>query len=364
MLVVTHACNLNCTYCYEAHKGNRNMTFLTAVDCLERELALVRADEKFREIEVQFMGGEPFMAFSLIKDIVSWLKVNAGDIPWICSCSTNGTLVDDETKQWLEVNRECFVPCLSYDGDDEMQKCNRGYGRGVVDLGYFLRVWPFQHLHMTVSKETLPNLCRGIVAVHKQGGRVDLALAQGVDWNNEDARIFDEQLCLLAQFYLDNPAYEPVNVLTRMLFDIPSSKCAQVKFCGTGTHMVAYDVDGQPYGCHMFTPVVMGDVESKKCLEAIDWERECSFSDPYCETCLYRGWCPTCCGFNLRFRGNLATRDHRWCGMIQIQVLRACEFQLKYFGKFKDKLSGADVQQLEGVIRTYDAIHKKERRRK
>lgn len=42
--------------------------------------------------------------------------------------------------------------------------------------------------------------------------------------------------------------------------------------------------------------------------------------------------------------------------MIRVQVRRACEFQLKYFGKYKDRLTGADIQQLEGVLQTYEAI--------
>lgn len=356
MLVITHACNLNCTYCYEAHKGDRYMSFSVAVECLKKEIALIRGNSAFKELEVQFMGGEPFMAFPMIKDIVNWMKCNAGGIPWICSCSTNGTLVTEEKKKWLEENRKSFVPCLSYDGDEEMQRRNRGSERGSIDVDFFLRVWPFQHLHMTVSKETLPNLFSGIVDIQQRGGQVDLALAQGVEWNDEDARVFDEQLQKLSLFYLDNPKSQPVNILSRMLFGIPGDASKQTKFCGTGTHMVAYDVDGKPYGCHMFTSVVMGDEVAKKQVAAIDWKNGCSFSDPYCADCVYKAWCPTCCGFNLRLRGNLATRDHGWCSMIRVQVRRACEFQLKYFGKYKDRLTGADIQQLEGVLQTYEAI--------
>ena len=29
------------------------------------------------------------------------------------------------------------------------------------------------------------------------------------------------------------------------------------KYCGTGTHMGIYDVDGALYPCHLFTPLVL-----------------------------------------------------------------------------------------------------------
>ena len=37
MLMVTEACNLECTYCYETNKTPRNMTFETAKKILDRE---------------------------------------------------------------------------------------------------------------------------------------------------------------------------------------------------------------------------------------------------------------------------------------------------------------------------------------
>lgn len=75
MLMVTHACNLNCSYCYESHKGNNYMSFELAKDIILNEADLVKKSSKFDEIQVDFMGGEPLMNFPLIKQIVEWLKM-------------------------------------------------------------------------------------------------------------------------------------------------------------------------------------------------------------------------------------------------------------------------------------------------
>jgi len=57
MLIVTHSCNLNCTYCYESFKSNRHMDSALAKEILRKEFAFVRNSEKFNQLEINFMGG-------------------------------------------------------------------------------------------------------------------------------------------------------------------------------------------------------------------------------------------------------------------------------------------------------------------
>ena len=356
MLMVTHECNLNCVYCYEAFKGSRKMSFEMAISVLKKELALVRqSGGKFKEHEVEFMGGEPMMNFDLIKKVVLWMKANAGDIPWISFCSTNGTLVTDEIKPWLTANRSSFVMGLSYDGDCEMQTSNRGTQRLAIDVEFFIKTWPRQNMHMTVSRETLPRLARGIVSVQELGGGVDVALAQGVGWVDSDAALFLEQLRSLGKIYLARSDLKPVNLMSRSLGSIDGGDRPQKKFCGTGTHMIAYDVDGQPYPCHMFTPIVMGP-DTAILLKNVHLSDGCVLDDPYCDGCLYKNWCPTCCGFNFRIRGDLAKRDHAWCLMIEAQVVALIEFQVAFYRKNMSSLTSADAAQLRGLLKAYETI--------
>ena len=73
MLMVTHACNLNCTYCYEAHKKNAYMELELAKKIISKEAIFVEESSEFDELEIDFMGGEPFMNFPLIRAVVEWL---------------------------------------------------------------------------------------------------------------------------------------------------------------------------------------------------------------------------------------------------------------------------------------------------
>ena len=89
MLMVTHACNLNCSYCYETHKKNAYMDVNLAKEIILREAQFVNDSDQFDELQIDFMGGEPFMNFPLIKEIVEWLESGVISVPWICFATTN-----------------------------------------------------------------------------------------------------------------------------------------------------------------------------------------------------------------------------------------------------------------------------------
>ena len=59
-LVLTHQCNLGCSYCYAGEKFRSAMTVETGVRALR--LAFARPGP----IEVSFFGGEPMIAFGTL----------------------------------------------------------------------------------------------------------------------------------------------------------------------------------------------------------------------------------------------------------------------------------------------------------
>ena len=187
MLMVTHACNLNCSYCYESHKKNAYMDVNLAKEIILREAQFVKESPDFDEMEVDFMGGEPFMNFPLIKEIVEWLEGGVIDIPFICFATTNGTLLTDEIKNWLRKHKHIINLGASYDGNSKMQSTNRGTDKYHLDLNFFKELWSNQGLHMTISKETLPTLAEGVLDIQTKGFNLEAALAEGIDWTIDDA---------------------------------------------------------------------------------------------------------------------------------------------------------------------------------
>ena len=151
MLMVTHACNLNCTYCYESHKKNAYMDVNLAKEIILREAQFVKESNDFDEMEIDFMGGEPFMNFPLIKEIVEWLEGGVIHVPYICFATTNGTLLTDEIKNWLRQHKNTFVAGASYDGNSEMQSANRGTEKYTKQHFYIRRIGSFSAVGGTDS---------------------------------------------------------------------------------------------------------------------------------------------------------------------------------------------------------------------
>lgn len=346
MLMVTHACNLNCTYCYERYKDDAMMTFETAKSCILKEVEFVKRSDKYKELEVDFMGGEPLMNFTLIQQVVEWMEEAELGVPFITFATSNGTLVTDEKKPWLEAHRATFCIGLSYDGNEGMQATNRK--SSWIDIDWFVRTWPRQGTRLTISKETLPNLATGILSLQRKGCVCTAALAQGIAWDDDDARIYERELRILAETYLSNCGLAPVEpLLTRSLAGI-GEVMPQSKWCGTGVGMITYDVDGCAYPCHMFTPLVMG---IRACeLADCDVCQSTEIEDLSCSGCSYSNWCPTCYGFNYCLRGDVRKRDHHWCKMIDVQARVSCEFQLNYYYRYKDKIKSVDARQVKAAI--------------
>lgn len=357
MLMITHACNLNCTYCYEKYKSNKTMSFELAKELILKECKVVQEDPRFHELEIDLMGGEPMMNFDLIKQLVEWTAENPLPVPWIFFITTNGTLFDEEKKEWFRKYKHLITAGASYDGTPEMQKKNRDTAKDSIDMAFFHETWPGQGFHMTISQETLPHLAEGILEMQRNGYPLEASLAQGVDWTDRDAEIYFEQLQILSETYLKEPELHPINLLSRGLNIQTSNKIAdqkQDKWCGSGTHMVTYDVDGKAYGCHLFTTVVLG--KDAKQRDQFQWDCAKSTEDPYCKECILKMICPTCAGFNYRFRGDIAKRDHKWCKMVFAEKFVACEFQIKVIAARRDTLNETDAAHAKGALEAYKIL--------
>ncbi len=358
MLMITHKCNLNCTYCYEDYKSDLQMDFKTAIRLIKKEAGRVKRSKNIKGLEIDLMGGEPMMNFPLIKRLVEWAEEGNIGVPYLFAMTTNGTLFGENEKKWFKKHKDSIVCCCSYDGNAEMQKMNRGTNSSSIDLNFFFKTWNFQSFHMTVSHETLPNLADGVIYAQKKGYKIEVSLAEGVNWTENDALIYKRELEKLADFYIENPQYEPISILLRWMNIVNPKKDKKKikKYCGTGTYMTAYEPDGSAYGCHMFSPIVLGD--KAKNIKDIKYKCDSIASDVVCEQCILKHFCPTCAGFNYRYRGNFGDRDKRKCALHLQEATLSAKFQIKLIAQRKNKLSLEDAQHAEQAIKALNIIEK------
>ena len=210
-LVLTHQCNLRCTYCYEKHKDNNVMSFDTAKEILSKEMI---ADDGSENVEIDMFGGEPLLEFELIKDIVEWSKLQNWQKKYIFFIVTNGVPLNSEMKEWLRMNKEYIQAGLSLDGTKRMHDINRCNSFDKIDINFFRDTYPEQPIKMTISKETLPMLAEGVIFCHELGFEIACNLAYGIDWSEkENEKILEEQLMLLIEYYLANPTLKQCALL-------------------------------------------------------------------------------------------------------------------------------------------------------
>jgi sulfatase maturation enzyme AslB (radical SAM superfamily) len=132
-LVLTAACNLRCSYCYQTDKRARSMEWATAQAALDLLLRSERDD-----LLVLFIGGEPLLEMPLIRQAIEYVRAvrpEGKNVEY--AMSTNGLLLDGETVAFLAENR--IHTQLSFDGVPAAQEW-RGPGTHALLDGLLDRV--------------------------------------------------------------------------------------------------------------------------------------------------------------------------------------------------------------------------------
>ena len=359
-LVLTHQCNLDCTYCYEHHKNSCTMSAELAKEIVDRELSM---DDGVSMVEFDFFGGEPLLEFDTVKEVVEWTVAREYDKDYIFFITTNGVLLTDDMKVWLREHTDVLQIGLSLDGTKEMHDVNRCDSFDEIDLDFFRTVYPEESVKMTISRETLPKLAEGVIFCHSIGYDVSCNLAYGIDWESEENRaVFERELSRLIDFYLENPHLKPCSILdVNRIKSIASQEDRNYRLCGAGYAMRAYDCDGSCYPCQYFLPICVGDEKARRSLE-LDFSslglRE-EQVDEKCRSCFIRNACPTCYGNNYATTGDIYRRDMRICKMNIIQFKAIACFAIKLFevdrlGEYEKAEQAAILKSALAIVRTLD----------
>lgn len=356
-LTLTQQCNLSCTYCYEHHKSTKKMGIDTAKRIIDCELAHSKEGES---IVFEFFGGEPFLEFESIKELTTYVCEKKGEISCALFASTNGTLIHGEVQDWLREHSNCFSCGLSLDGTREMHNSNRSNSYDDIDLDFFLEMYPDQDIKMTISKETLPHLSEGVIALHKKGFLVSCNLAYGIDWSEpQNSEILNQELNKLIDYYLIHPGVQPCSMLEMSIANIGFHSEEAIRYCGAEMHMCSYDVDGERYPCQFFMPLSVGEEKAAK-VKDIQFPGEYLPEDQLdekCRNCVVRSACPNCFGSNYASTGSIYKRDDNLCRLTKITLKARSYFRAKQWELGQLHESGDDLQAtLRAIIKIQEEL--------
>ncbi len=247
-LIPTERCNLNCAYCMVDKSKGKNMSYEIAKREIDKMMAV---SIYFKEYIVSFMGGEPFLAFDLIKQIVEYVKTEYWERNVYFKIVTNGTLVNDEIKKWISDNIIRLHVTLSLDGKRNTHNKNRCNSFDCIDIPFFASL-PSPTVNMVISPTGLNDIANNIIYIESKGFYVKAYLEEGISWRYEHLPFLAHQLSVLIEYYLKNTDQKITSILHNSLHFLTWEN----KPIGCGTHKYSYHIsaDGARYDCHRCMP--------------------------------------------------------------------------------------------------------------
>lgn len=111
-------CNLDCWYCYENRiRGSKLTTEI--IEAIKKNIVLRYSEKPFSVLKISFFGGEPFLYFKGIKDILDFSREFCDNrkIELIADFTTNATLITLQRVEYLKQFRCHFQ--ITLDGVQE-----------------------------------------------------------------------------------------------------------------------------------------------------------------------------------------------------------------------------------------------------
>lgn len=307
-VILTNACNLSCTYCYEQH--NKDFGRFTEQSLLEAYNWL-RKNSKAKNKRFQFFGGEPLIHKDLIRN---FLYQNHGHLQSVyfnegqaVSLITNGLLLDKEfCKEYFDYDFTYMMISLdtmkveldhrelSQDQIDQILETVRGLPRHAKERIFF---------RCTLAQEHSPYFKEYIETLYECGIRniivhplVHDSSVGFIAWSSSIWQNLHNDIITLLDDHAD--------------LEISFSEGVGEKYdnnCMVGSDMIAIDASGDFSGCYFFTnqkagagkPTMLGNIFEDR----VHIDRYLTFQKLYtemqveneqCQSCDYRNHCYQC----------------------------------------------------------------------
>lgn len=306
-LILTNACNLSCSYCYEQH--NKDYGRFTVESLKQLYDFLLRCNDRTGKL-FQFFGGEPMIHKALILDFMrthrAELERNANTAA--VSMITNGILL---TPEFIAEYFSSPHVCMSISLDTDIAEIDhREIGQERIDhIIDMIGLIPQQHKdnHMvsarcTIAMENAPRLVGFARRLYDKGLRA--MVIHPLTMSSVDGHmVWDSE----SWSNLHNSVLEIIQTFPN--FEVQFSEGVGAKVgnnCMIGSDMIAVDASGDYSGCHFFTNqkevashtilgnLLLGQVYVDRYYKFQETYDQMFITEPQCQTCDLRGFCYQC----------------------------------------------------------------------
>lgn len=327
-LYLTDSCNMLCSYCYEGE--NKEKSFMSE-EVLESAIDyMIKNNPTDDRIDLLFLGGEPLLNKKIMYAAISIINNRYNEYKHLFSyqITTNGSLIDKNVISFFKENN--FDVSISIDGNIETHNINRKsisgkdiYNKIIKNMNWMLEVGLDLTVRMTVTLNNVSYLYENVTYFYNMGIRhVNLGLDQLASWSEKEMKVFDEQLTMLENLYLNYVTNDPTKILNIFDYKLASIVFKKTqKYCSAGTkeHYIV-NSKGEIYPCGYVSNLkewCLGNVKNGlnselflfKVGENIKREASCSG----CEIS------PSCCGAKCGFL------NYRLTGYLNVNSFVTCQ---------------------------------------
>ena len=339
-LHVSHNCNLRCVYCFaedvigDACGKCTTMSPETAVAAID---FLVANSGERVDLEADFFGGEPLMAWDTVKAAVDYARAN--EAKWGKSfrftITTNGLLLDDDKIDYINANMSNCV--LSLDGrkavNDRHRPTPNGNGSFDLVIDKFRKLvaardsnppnladWyvrgTFTAYNLDFAEDVIELVRLGFRNISLEPVTADTAVPHAIKHEHLSAiyeqyerlfRLMKSGELNVTERHVPCSAAEPPTPERLFTFfhfcvDLTGGPCVirRLRGCGCGNEYLAVAPDGSAYPCHRFVgddKWKMGNVSGASLDVNIKsyFAKTHIYSKPQCRTCWARFYCSGGC---------------------------------------------------------------------
>ena len=319
-LHVAHTCNLNCEYCFASQGKYHGERALMSFEVGKRALDfLIENSGTRRNLEVDFFGGEPLMNWDVVKELVSYARVQEKihNKNFRFTLTTNGILIDDDVIDFC--NKEMSNVVLSLDGRKEVHDRLRVdyQGRGSYDVivpkfqefikrregkNYYMR-GTFTHNNIDFTNDIFHMADLGFTELSMEP--VVCSPDDASALTESDLPVLFEQYEILAKEIIKRKKAGNGFTFYHYMLDLTHGPCIykRISGCGSGTEYMAVTPTGDLYPCHQFvgdTKYLLGNLWDGVTNKEIQNEfKLCNaYARPECNDCWAKLYCSGGCAAN------------------------------------------------------------------
>lgn len=319
-LNVAHTCNLSCDYCFASQGKYNGDRAIMSVEVGQRAIDfLLENSGHHRNLDIDFFGGEPLMAWKVVKQIVAYARSKEKEYnkTFRFTFTTNGMLLDDEITEFL--NQEMYNVVLSLDGRKEVHDQLRttvtgkgSYDHIVPKFQEFIKKRGDQEYYVrgTYTRNNV-DFTNDIFHIADLG--FDKISMEPVICDPREPYALTEkdlpeiynQYEILAKEMIKRSEQGSGFTFYHYMLDLSEGPCIQKRItgCGSGTEYLAVTPWGELFPCHQFVgdeAYSMGNIWdgiTRPELQCQFKESSC-YSKPECKGCWAKLYCSGGCPAN------------------------------------------------------------------